>query len=275
MTQIDLQNSTIAGISKVLKTYNSVGSFALTGSHAKNEQTEYSDIDLIVVFKTDEREHLDEIFKKVAELKPTLSTLYQLYDENSLFLYEDGVRLDLTLLKPSSFAKWTLTYGKILYDPEGIFQAQINKSNKKPETAAHPKWNEKEGSFIDWFFWMFRQAYCYACQSERITPKSFDKTYLAQDAIQKLREKLIDTLYYVNGSRDYMLNIDTSLTEQLASSYVSANVDDTLSAIRILSIVYGIIIGKYCKKEHLSFPSHKIEIMKSLFDQFDKLRVKP
>jgi len=49
------------------------------GSHAKGTNTAFSDIDMLVVFKNDERENLKNIFDETISLKPTLSTLYQLY----------------------------------------------------------------------------------------------------------------------------------------------------------------------------------------------------
>jgi len=51
------------------------------GSHAKGTNTAFSDIDMLVVFKNDERENLKNIFDETISLKPTLSTLYQLYDK--------------------------------------------------------------------------------------------------------------------------------------------------------------------------------------------------
>ena len=202
--QIELQLQIIKRVVSVLKRYDSVVAAALLGSHANNSNTVFSDIDLVVVFENDERKDLKNIFDEVVAIKPTLSTLYQLYDKKSLILFQDGIRLDLTLEKRSDFDKWTLKPVKVLFDREGILSRMMEASQGKFEVPEKPKWNDKEGSLVDWFFWMFRQAFCYACQSEVVPKKSFEKKDLALSSIKSIRDKLLETLYYVNGKKDYL-----------------------------------------------------------------------
>ncbi|MFW6281649.1 MAG: aminoglycoside 6-adenylyltransferase [bacterium] len=267
--QIELQHQTIEQVTSILYKYDSVAAAALIGSHADNTNTAFSDIDLIVVFEDDERKNLKTIFKEIVSLKHTLSTLYQIYDKESLILYEDGVRLDLTLEKRSNFEKRRLKSARVLFDRKGIMRHIIKDSREKDEILDHPEWNDKEGSFIDWFFWMFRQAYCYTCQSELIPEKSFEKKDLAINSVKLIRDKLLDTLYYVNSKKDYLVNIDKKLLSKFSQTYPGNSIGEIKSSIRILVKLYEKIIGKYCLKENKKFPEEKVKIIKNLFVEFD------
>ena len=119
---------------------------------------------------------------------------------------------------------------------------------------------------------MFRQAYCYACQSERFADKSFDKIYLAQDSIQSIRNELLKTIYYVHGSRDYLVKISKDYAQQLLTTYSSSRVDDMLDAIVSLLALYEVVFQAYCKKENLDFPYEKIKRMRKLFQVFNLAR---
>lgn len=267
--QIELQNQTIEQVSIILRKYPSVVAAALMGSHADNTNTAFSDIDLLVVFENDEREGLKNIFEEITSIKPTLSTLYQLYDKESLILFTDGVRLDLTLDKRSDFDNWTLKPVKVLFDKEGVLERMVKDSKGKTEAPDKPKWNEKEGSFVDWFFWMFRQAYCYACQAEKVPNKSFEKKNLALSSVKSIRDRLLATLYYVNGKRDYLINIDQGLLLKFSQTYPSGSISEIKESIKILVNLYENIAGEYCTKEKLDFPSDKVKQIRELFTEFD------
>lgn len=267
--QIKLQEQTISQVTSILKKHENVVAAALSGSFADGTNTPFSDIDLFVVFDNDERKNIESIFHEITSIKPTLSTLYQLYDKESLILFEDGVRLDLTMEKRSEFDKSPLKPLKILFDKESILEKMVNDAINKHEIPNKPKWNENEGSFVDWFFWMFRQAYGYACQSEAVPGKSFEKKILAQNSISSIRDKLLNTLYYTNKRRDYLSNIDKDLENKFAETLTSNNVENMKYAIRMLVELYEEIIGKYCEKENLVFPKEKTKKIRKIFDEFD------
>lgn len=271
MSQVDKQQEIIDRTVEILRRYDSVSAIALAGSHAKGTNTAFSDIDLVVVFKTDARQGLQDIFREVTSIRPTISTLYQLYDLESLILFDNGVRLDLSLVKPSSFADWVIhsSNTKVVYDPDQIVEKQLSASVGKSERANPPKWNESEGSYVTWYFWMFRQAYCYALQSKTAENKSFDKMYSAHSSINSIRKALLDVVYYTNGEKDYLRSIDAELAEKLASTYTSFDLDETKKAIRLLLEIYSAVIEKYCKKEQLEYPRESMEKTRSLFDEFD------
>ena len=267
--QIELQLQTIEQVTSILKKFNNVIAAALIGSHADETNTAFSDIDMVIVFETDERNNLKKIFDEIVSLKPTLSTLYQIFDRESLILYEDGVRLDLTLEKRSDFEKQTINSARILFDKKGTLNQKIKKSQGQDVIPDKPEWNEEEGNFVDWFFWMFRQAYCYTCQSNLLPEKSFEKKDLAISSIKTIRDKLLETLYYVNGKKDYLANIDDSLLTKFSKTHKGNTIDDLKSSIRILIGLYEIIIGGYCLKEKIDFPVKKVQKIKQLFNEFD------
>ena len=87
--QIELQNEIIEAVLNLLDKYNSIDGVFLVGSHAVDQNTAFSDIDLCILFKTDERNDLKEIHDNIGIIEPTLSTLY-LFNKEGLFLFENG-----------------------------------------------------------------------------------------------------------------------------------------------------------------------------------------
>lgn len=270
MAQLSLQRNTIKAVSEILKNYQSVLGFALVGSHATDNNTSFSDIDFVVIFATEDRQDLQDIFDKICEIFPTLSTLYQLFDQESLILFTNGVRLDISFLKPSKFSDWILKDVKILHDPQGIISARKEQTIAYSEPAPKPKWNEEEGSYIDWFFWMFRQAYCYAYQSKMSKEKSFEKLDSAISTVSSIRTKLLETLFYVRGRKDYLSNLSSELDSQFKQTLSIRNADDVLYVTREMVKIYTEIIKMYCDKDNLDFPSEKIQTLLTLFDEFDQ-----
>jgi len=54
----------------------------------------FSDVDLICFFDSEAKTGREELFQAVGDIYPPLSKLY-LYDTYALYLYANGVRLDL------------------------------------------------------------------------------------------------------------------------------------------------------------------------------------
>lgn len=269
MTQKQLQEQKTKQVTELLFQYDSVVGAYLYGSYAKGENTPFSDIDLVVIFSDEGKDDIKEVFERVKETEKTLSTLYQLYDHESLLLFKSGVRLDLSMIDEDRFEDWTLVTDqvKVLIDKEGIIEQKLKDSTSKEYN--HPSWNEEEGSYIDWYFWMFRQAYCYALQSKLVDYKSLDKLKDAQSSIHSVRNKLIETLYYISGKKEYLSRIDKEIQDLLQESYTRLEVDEIISAIRALTRLYKIVIKQYCEKEGKEFPNEKYESLWELYDMFD------
>src|SRR3989344_7584943 len=153
---IKLQRETIKKVVDLSKSFDGIEAIFIMGSHAKDEESSFSDIDIGLVFSDPERQQREEIFNKVADLYPSLCALW-LYDKNGLFLYQNGVRLDLDFLTQTDLEDWDLSNVKIIYDPQNKYH-EITHSVTKPVSAPKPKWRNEDGDIIDWFYWMFRQA---------------------------------------------------------------------------------------------------------------------
>jgi predicted nucleotidyltransferase len=266
---IQLQKETIEKALSLLKSYPEVEAIFISGSHSKGEESSFSDIDIACVFEDKSRPKKDEIYKKVSEFYPTLSHLW-LYDKNGLFLYENGVRLDLDLLNEDMLDDINFSKIKILYDPKNKYTEKVNTINKN---ASKPQWRDPEGDMIDWFFWMFRQAYCYTKRAETNSERSFNKLYSAQSSLKLIRDRLIDMKIYMNGKWDYMNNIDEVLADNLASTFSDLNPNNMKDSTRKLLDIFENVGQEYCQKEEKEFPHDKVVKIKTLFDEFDKIKV--
>ena len=89
----------------ILRNSHRVLAAGISGSGARDKLDAFSDIDILCYLRDEERSGLHETLSKVADQAPLLCRMW-LYKVNGLFLYEDGVRLDLDVhpqsaLKPS------------------------------------------------------------------------------------------------------------------------------------------------------------------------------
>lgn len=268
---IKLQHETIERVIDLLKSYKDVELIFIMGSHAKGEEGSFSDIDIGFVFSSPEKPQREEIFNKVASLYPSLCALW-LYDKNGLFLYRNGIRLDLDFLIPKDLKDWDLSKVKIVYDPQNKYQDKISRAKEKITFAPKPKWREKDGDMIDWFFWMFRQVYCWIRRGATNQERSFNKLYSSQDSLKSIRDKLLEIVIYLNGRWDYLINIDKNLTQKLTSTFTDLKPDNMTRATRDLFDIFEDIGRKYCEKENKKFPQGKVTAMRKLFDEFDQVQ---
>lgn len=266
---IKLQHETIEKVTNLLKTYKEVEAIFIMGSHSRGEESSFSDIDIGFIFTDPERPKRQEIFDKVANLYPSLCSLW-LYDKNGLFLYDNGVRLDLDFLIPQDLENWDLSKIKFIYDPLNKYQSKASETINKPSAAPKPKWRDEDGNMVDWFFWMFRQTYCYIKRGETNKRRSFNKLYSAQTSLNSIREKLIEMKIYLNGKWDYMNTIDQEFAGNMGATFSDFNPTNMAKATRKLFDLFEIIGKEYCKKINTDFPEGKVFAMRRLFDEFDE-----
>jgi predicted nucleotidyltransferase len=269
---IKLQWKTISNVQNILKSFDQVIGIFLMGSHTKNEEGAFSDIDLGVVFKDVNRPGKEKVFNKIAEIHPLLCKLC-LYDKNALYLYENGVRLDLDFLTIDDIKKWDLSKAKILYDPTELLKKKKSEDKKKPpKLASKPKWREEDGELVDWFFWMFRQVYCWTKRAEENKERSFDKLNSAQTSLHTIREKLIEMKVFNHGKWDYLINIDSDYAEKMMSTFTNLNPTNMLKTTRDLFDLFVNTLIDYCKKTGSELPTHKVDVMNNLFDEYDSIK---
>ena len=97
------QQEIIRQVMTILKNDEHVLGCVFAGSLARGEQDAFSDLDLACFLRDEERTGREEIFDQVGRIAPTLWQLY-IYDVHALYLFENGVRLDLDFCKPSNLS---------------------------------------------------------------------------------------------------------------------------------------------------------------------------
>lgn len=269
---LQLQKETIEKVVSLLKSYPEIEAVFLSGSHSRHEESPFSDIDIACIFEDKSRPRREEIYKKVSELYPAFSHLW-LYNKNGLFLYENGVRLDLDFLNEDTIEDINFSKTRILYDPKGKYSSKIKNSTNKVKSMPKPQWRDEEGDMVDWFFWMFRQAYCYIRRAETNSERSFNKLYSSQSSLKSIRDRLVDMKLYMNGRWDYMNNIDKKFADELSASFSDSTPKNLKESTRKLLNIFERVGNEYCQKEGKIFPHEKILKMKSLFDKFDSVDV--
>lgn len=262
-----LQTQTQNNVLEILKRSSQVLGVINTGSIVQNENDAFSDIDIECFMANEEMTGAKDLVYKVEKISPLLSRLW-LYDKNGLFLFENGVRLDLNFYKPSEISSFNSHFVKILYDPKGLVQEELNK-NISPDEFPHPRRNPNEFEYLDWYFWMFRQVYCWTKRGQQKTYKSFDKLNLAIDSLSKIREGLIGIRLWLYGSRNYLSKVDLDFTNKLKKTYPHFDPIEILKCARFLLDEFKLLAKPYCKKRGIDCPTHKIEVMKKMLDLFD------
>lgn len=268
---IKLQHITIDKVVDLLKSYEGIEVIFIMGSHARGEESSFSDIDIGFVFSNPKRPKREEIFNKVTNLYPSLCSLW-LYDKQGLFLYDNGIRLDLDFLTPKDLSEWDLTKVKLVHDPKNKYKSQTQKQVSKTKPAPKPKWRDEDGDMIDWFFWMFRQTYCYIRRGETNEKRYFNKLYSAHTSLNSIREKLIEMKVYLNGDWDYMSKIDKDFADKMGSSFSDFNPNNIAKATQTLFDLFEKTAKAYCKNTNRNFPEKKVVAMQRLFDEFDNAK---
>ena len=109
------------------------------GSYARDEQDVFSDIDLVCCLRDDERNGWRDLYDQIRVMNPILWYGW-LYDENALFLFENGARLDVDFLVPSDIDRINQipTAKKILFDPDGVMQEKWCVKNRPNQRIILP-----------------------------------------------------------------------------------------------------------------------------------------
>ena len=238
---------------------------ALDGSYVRGEENAFSDIDLACYLKDAELTGREPLYRAVAGVAPLLCDLW-LWNVHALYLFENGVRLDLDFLPPAKLTGNTsISRSKILHDPTGALARAVIASPAGKEEAAQPS------EPVDWFFWMFRQIVCWAKRGGQGGPRAYDKLSGAIDSLSQVRGTLQRMRLWTLGSRDYIRRADPLMADRLAASFPKFTSEDILRCTRALLDEYERIGPDYCRKAGLEYPAQKVAIMKRLVDEFDAL----
>ncbi len=243
-----------------------------TGSYARGEQDAFSDLDLACYLRDEAATGKERLFERVGGIAPTLWQLL-IYDVHGLYLFENGVRLDLDLLKPSDLETPTYVYANriILHDPQKKLQ-QLKEVPFHLQPAEHPKWFEPgDPAMIDWFFWMFRQGICWAKRGAQCDYRAYEKLSSAVQSLAEIRTRLVEMLLWTVGSKDYLMREDPACAARMAQTYPHLEAGEIIQCAKLLLAEYEYVCPQYCQKTGAAYPARKVEIMYHLIDEYDLL----
>ena len=89
-----LQSEIVRETFSILQNDPRVIGIVIGGSYARKQHDAFSDLDIGWYLRDEERTGREELDNRVAGISPLLCKLW-IYDLNALYLFENGVRLDL------------------------------------------------------------------------------------------------------------------------------------------------------------------------------------
>lgn len=255
---------------EVFMLHDAVLGAAFTGSYGAGRPDAFSDIDLGCFLRDEERTGQEIVAGDVARIAPLLH--HGVYQEiHALYLFEDGVRLDLSFGGPRRVPHWQMPRSTIFYDPDGVL-AQGFSREVTPEPAEHPPdFLGEPARFMGWYLWVFRQAYAWTKRGAQGGVRGFDKLSLAADSLASIRDHLYRMRLWTLGERDYLTRIDPAFAERLAQTYPHLTPEGLLLCTRLLLTEFETISPAYCEKAGIAYPQEQVAALKRVLDEFDEL----
>lgn len=248
-----------------LRAEPSVLGVRLTGSHARGEADAFSDIDLVVYLRDEARARRAELQARIAALAPLLCEMW-VWDRHALFLYEDGVRLDVDFLPPAELAARPPD-GRILHVPDGALADADARMPAHSGAEATPALRDD----VTWFFWMFRQVVCWAKRGAQGGPRAYDKLANAVDSLGQIRNQLVAMRLFLAGRRDYVGRIDPEFAERLARTYPALNADEIIACAGRLREEFERWAPDYCARTSRVWPEEQAATLRCLWAEFASL----
>jgi predicted nucleotidyltransferase len=267
-----LQSEVLDKTLTILQNDKRVLGIVMAGSYARKQHDAFSDLDMGCYLQDENRTGREDLYDRVAKISPLLCRLW-IYDLNALYLFENGVRLDLDFYRPSDIpnASEVYTDKEVIYDPDGVLSKLLPKSGSVRE-AKHPAWFEPgDPAMIDWFFWMFRQIVCWAKRGAQGDHRSYNKLTNAMNSLAEVRTRLIEMRLWTSGVQDYLSRVDPELARRISKTYPHFNAGEIIESAKLLLDEYAYICPMYCEKTGAKYPAHKVEIMHKLIREFEQL----
>lgn len=250
----------------ILRDDHRVLAVGISGSGARDEMDAFSDIDLGCYLKDEERSGLHEILDKVADQAPLLCRMW-LYNVNGLFLYENGVRLDLDIHRPSALRpNYWMSQVRVLHDPDGVLARTVEASSEIMNAESpDPK------DPVDWCFWMFRQIVCWTKRGAQGGYRSYDKLAAAAESLLQVRDYLVRVRLRTAGRRDYLANVDSELAQSLSKTFPRLEASEIIECTKRLVDEFERICPEYCRKIEVDFPAKSVAAMRQLIAEYEAL----
>jgi hypothetical protein len=123
---------------------------------------------------------------------------------------------------------------------------------------------------VDWYFWMFRQAYCWAHRAGQGDHRWYDKLAGAHDSLRQVREGLVNLRLWTLDTGDYHIGrADPVFADSLSQTYPRFETAETLTATRRLVDAFERVAPAYCAKAGIEFPAGKLTLLRGMLDGFD------
>jgi hypothetical protein len=269
------QKSILEGAVSILAKDSRVLGLLVTGSYARGEQDAFSDIDMACYLGDEGRSGRPELFERVGGIAPLLWKAW-LYDLHALYLFENGVRLDLDFQKPGAISESeAYADASILHDPSGAL-GRSRGEGRGPQAMEHPKWFEPgDPGFVDWFFWMFRQIVCWAKRGEQGGYRSYEKLSSAVNSLAELRTRLVEMRLWTMGVQDYLGRVDPAFAARLARTYPRLEAGEIIGCAKLLLDEYEYACPLYCEKAGCEYPARKLPIIRRLIAEFEGMAPRP
>lgn len=232
----------------------------LDGSHAQDQHDAFSDIDLTCSLSDETPGVREALIEQLAQLAPLFCRLW-VYGRYALFLYENGVRLDVDFVDRDTFvAHVQQGRSRLIHDATGEFGDNANSGDRSDVVAAHPPhFSPGDPTYIDWYLWMFRQAICWCRRAAQGGEPSYEKLAGAIDSLAQVRASLVAMRIWVHGKKDYLSNIDPSLATKLLATHPKPDPADVLRNAFELFGLYESIAAMYCDRAGIAYPAEKIK----------------
>jgi predicted nucleotidyltransferase len=244
----------------------------IAGSVARGENDAFSDLDVGCYLRDETQTERPELYAQVGRIAPTLCQLW-IYDLNALYLFENGVRLDLDFMRPSALtaASYVYTDRQIAYDPDGALGRAFSAPHTS-EPAAHPKYFAPgDPAMLDWFFWMFRQIVCWAKRGAQGRDRAFEKLASAMHSLDEVRTRLGEMRVWTAGRHDYLSRVDPECARRLAETYPRLRAEEIVTCAERLLDEYERIALAYCEKAGAVYPARKAQVTRQLLAEFARL----
>ena len=267
------QDHILEQVLRILKNDDRVLGVVAAGSYARGEQDAFSDLDLACYLRDEERAGRQQLYDQISKVAPLLCRLW-IYDLNALYLFENGVRLDLDFYRLSDIstsASDVYTDTLVLHDPDDVL-ARSAPLPDTPRAGEHPKWFEPgDSALADWFFWMFRQIVCWAKRGCQGGYRAFSKLSNAVDSLAEVRTRLVEMHLWTLGIQDYLGRIDPECAERMAQTFPRLLPEEVITCARLLLDEYERICPAYCRKAGIAYPAHKVAVIRHLVAEFEQL----
>jgi predicted nucleotidyltransferase len=241
------------------------------GSCARGANDAFSEIDLDCYLADEARTGVQALHQRASELAPTLSVLY-LYDQHGLYLFADGVRLDLTYKPPSAARQDRAAGVRILHDPRAVLARELGADARSP-ARAHPRYfTPGDPAYVTWFLWMVRQSYTWTKRGAQGRERAWSKLVSAADSLHMVRASLIEMRLWTLDAGDDLGTLDPELAARLATTYPRLVPAGLLAATLTLLAIYEDVCPAYCARSGAAYPAEGVAALRRVLAAFDRLQ---